>query len=108
MRRGLWRNADAGDARPADGITTGLGGRVFVSPLWRECARCLAMGMQTTVEAALSEQWLRRMDEPLAYDKKPRDEFRPDKPFWLTETTDAVCGGNPWARSFLTVRSALP
>ncbi|MCS6303090.1 MAG: hypothetical protein H8K07_05430 [Nitrospira sp.] len=47
-------------------------------------------------------------DETLAYDKKLRDEFRPDKPFWLTETADAVCGGNPWARSFLTVRSALP
>jgi hypothetical protein len=27
--------------------------------------------------------------------------FAPGKPLWLTETADAACGGNPWARSFL-------
>jgi hypothetical protein len=59
------------------------------------------MGMQTTVDAALSEQWLRRTDETLAFYRKLRDEFEPGKPFWLTETADAACGGNPWARTFL-------
>lgn len=65
--------------------------------------RCAAMGMQTTIEAALSEKWLRRTDETLAYYKELRDEFQPGAPFWLTETADAACGGNPWARSFLDV-----
>lgn len=30
-----------------------------------------------------------------------RDEFEPGKPFWLTETADAACGGNPWGGTFL-------
>ncbi|MGE0274543.1 MAG: hypothetical protein AB7G68_08350 [Nitrospiraceae bacterium] len=63
--------------------------------------RCAAMGMQTTAQAALSEEWLRRTDETLAFYRTLRDEFQPGKPFWLTETADAACGGNPWARSFL-------
>jgi hypothetical protein len=63
--------------------------------------RCAAMGMQTTSDAALSEQWLRRTDETLAFYRKLRDEFEPRKPFWLTETADAACGGNPWGGTFL-------
>jgi len=63
--------------------------------------RCAAMGMQATPDAALSEDWLRRTDETLAFYRKLRDEFEPGKPFWLTETADAACGGNPWARTFL-------
>jgi heparanase len=63
--------------------------------------RCAAMGMQTTAEEALSEQWLRRTDETLAFYRKLRDEFEPGKPFWLTETADAACGGNPWGGTFL-------
>ena len=63
--------------------------------------RCTAMGNQTTAEAALSEDWLRRTDETLAFYKKLRDEFAPGKPFWNTETADAACGGNPWGGTFL-------
>lgn len=63
--------------------------------------RCAAMGGQTTAEAALSEQWLARTDETLAFYRKLRDEFEPGKPFWLTETADAACGGNPWGNTFL-------
>jgi len=63
--------------------------------------RCAAMGKQTTADAALSEEWLRRTDETLAFYRQLRDEFEPDKPFWLTETADAACGGNPWANTFL-------
>jgi len=63
--------------------------------------RCKAMGMQTTADAALSEAWLRRTDETLAFYRKLRDEFAPGKPFWLTETADAACGGNPWGKTFL-------
>jgi hypothetical protein len=63
--------------------------------------RCAAMGKQTTAADALSEQWLRRTDETLAFYRRLRDEFAPGKPFWNTETADAACGGNPWAGSFL-------
>jgi hypothetical protein len=55
----------------------------------------------TTREDALSEQWLRRTDETLAFYRKLRDEFEPGKAFWLTETADAACGGNPWGATFL-------
>ena len=63
--------------------------------------RCAAMDMQTTATVALSEKWLRRTDETLAFYRRLRDEFAPGKTFWLTETADAACGGNPWANSFL-------
>jgi hypothetical protein len=64
--------------------------------------RCSAAGMPgTKVEDALSEQWLRRTDETLAFYRPLRDEFEPGKPFWLTETADAACGGNPWAATFI-------
>ena len=63
--------------------------------------RCAAMDMQTTATEALSEQWLRRTDETLAFYRRLRDEFEPRRMFWLTETADAACGGNPWANTFL-------
>jgi hypothetical protein len=64
--------------------------------------RCSAAGMPgTTIGDALSEQWLRRTDETLAFYRPLRDEFEPGKPFWLTETADAACGGNPWAATFI-------
>lgn len=64
--------------------------------------RCSAAGMPgTTIEDALSEQWLRRTDETLAFYRPLRDEFEPGKSFWLTETADAACGGNPWAGTFI-------
>jgi heparanase len=63
--------------------------------------RCVAQDHQTTREAALSEQWLSRTDQTLAFYRKLRDEFEPGRPFWNTETADAACGGNPWANTFL-------
>jgi heparanase 1 len=63
--------------------------------------RCAAEDHQTTPEAALSEDWLGRTDETLAFYRKLRDEFEPGRPFWVTETADAACGGNPWANTFL-------
>jgi len=52
-------------------------------------------------EAALSEDWLSRTDQTLAFYLFLRDQFEPGKPIWLTETADAACGGNRWAASFL-------
>ena len=64
--------------------------------------RCAGPGVPTTSpEEALSEAWLSRPDETLAFYKSLRDGFEPGKPIWLTETADAACGGNPWASSFL-------
>ena len=63
--------------------------------------RCAAMGHQTSADQALSEDWLGRTDETLAYYRGVRDKAMPGKPFWNTETADAACGGNPWAGTFL-------
>jgi glycosyl hydrolase family 79 len=65
--------------------------------------RCAAMGPQTqaTADAALSEQWLAKTDETLAFYRGLRDKFEPGKPFWNTETADTACGGNPWGGTFL-------
>jgi heparanase 1 len=63
--------------------------------------RCAAQDHQTTPEAALAEDWLGRTDQTLAFYRKLRDEFEPGRPFWLTETADAACGGNPRANTFL-------
>ncbi|HLH90977.1 MAG TPA: hypothetical protein VKX28_21205 [Xanthobacteraceae bacterium] len=63
--------------------------------------RCVAQDHQTTPAAALSEEWLRRTDEALAFHRKLRDELEPGRPIWLTETAEAACGGDPWAGTFL-------
>jgi glycosyl hydrolase family 79 len=65
--------------------------------------RCAGVGgmPQATAGAALSEEWLKRTDETLAFYRRLRDEFEPGTPFWNTETADAACGGNPWGGTFL-------
>lgn len=55
---------------------------------------------QTTADAALSEAWPARADDKLMFYRRLRDEFEPGKPFWLTKTADAACGGNRWAPTF--------
>jgi hypothetical protein len=55
----------------------------------------------TSAGDALSEEWLARTDQTLAFYKHLHDEFDPGKPIWVTETADAACGGNPWASTFL-------
>jgi hypothetical protein len=54
-----------------------------------------------TQEGALSENWLSRTDQTLAFYRTLRDQFAPGKPIWLTETAETACGGNPWAVTFL-------
>jgi hypothetical protein len=64
--------------------------------------RCAPMGaLQTTPEAALSQDWLSRTDRDEAFYAALRDRFEPGKPLWLTETAETACGGNPWAASFI-------
>ncbi|WP_235037668.1 MULTISPECIES: hypothetical protein [unclassified Novosphingobium] len=63
--------------------------------------RCLATGMPQTKESdALSEEWLGRTSETLAFYGGLRDRYEPGKPMWLTEVADAACGGNPWGGTF--------
>jgi Glycosyl hydrolase family 79, N-terminal domain len=54
-----------------------------------------------TPDGALSEAWLARTDQTLAFYLSLRDQFAPGKPIWLTETAETACGGNPWAVTFL-------
>jgi heparanase len=65
--------------------------------------RCASMGEkgQTTVAAALSQEWLSRPEKIDEYYASLRDRSEPEKPLWITETADAACGGNPWASTFL-------
>jgi hypothetical protein len=65
--------------------------------------RCASMGpqMQTTADAALSEDWLSLADTSYAFHASLRDRYAPGAPVWITETADAACGGNPWAKTFL-------
>ena len=65
--------------------------------------RCGAMGASatTTPGAALSDEWLSRVDRVEAFYAGLRDQFEPGKPLWITETADAACGGDPWASTFL-------
>lgn len=63
--------------------------------------RCKQMGHQTSAESALSEDWLGRTDQTLAYYRRVRDQMMPGKPFWNTETGETACGGNPWAKTYL-------
>ena len=55
----------------------------------------------STPEQALSEEWLSRTDQTLAFYRSLRDKFEPGKPIWLTETAEAACGGNRWDATFV-------
>src|SRR3984885_8652675 len=66
----------------------------------QRCAGTAGMP-QTSADAALSEEWLARTDQTLAFYRNLRDQFASGKPMWVTETADAACGGNPWASTFL-------
>lgn len=63
--------------------------------------RCSGTDVQAAVADALSERWLAATDRTLATYRRLRDDFEPGRRLWLTETADAACGGNPWARTFL-------
>jgi len=56
---------------------------------------------QTRAQDALGEDWLGRTEQAFQAYRHLRDRFMPGKPIWLTETADTVCGGNPWASTYL-------
>jgi hypothetical protein len=65
--------------------------------------RCASMdgSATTTAGAALSDEWLSRVDRIETFYAGLRDQFEPGKPLWITETAGAACGGDPWASTFL-------
>jgi len=66
-------------------------------------SRCAPPGSPaaTTAVAALSEDWLGRGAKAETYYAALRDRFEPGKPLWNTETAQAACGGDRWAKTFL-------
>jgi len=68
-----------------------------------DSSRCSAMGFGagTTAEAALSAEWLARAATAEAFYAAVRDQFEPGKPMWNTETAEADCGGDRWAKTFV-------
>jgi hypothetical protein len=65
--------------------------------------RCASFGksLTTSREDAMSENWLARTDSIFSQYDVLYKKYAPGKPFWLTETADAACGGNPWAVTYL-------
>ncbi len=65
--------------------------------------RCASFGkaLTTSKEDALSENWLARTDSIFSQYDVLYKKYAAGKPFWLTETADAACGGNPWAITYL-------
>jgi heparanase 1 len=64
--------------------------------------RCKAPGkLNTTIDQALSEEWLERSDVTYNYYSGLRDRYQPGKAMWLTETAQSSCGGDPWSSTFL-------
>jgi hypothetical protein len=71
----------------------------FYGGLSKRCAAFDAGG-GTTVEAALSGEWLSRTEKDAAFYATLRDRFEPGTALWLTETAETGCGGNSWASTF--------
>ncbi len=69
--------------------------------------RCKSLGernkteVTTSAAEALSESWLARADQAQTFYKSMRDRFAPGAPIWITETSQAACGGDPWSATFL-------
>ena len=66
-------------------------------------SRCAAYGADanTTLGAALSEEWLGKTGIVEEFYSNLRDRFEPGKPLWLTETAQAACGGDRWASTYI-------
>ncbi|PAF45393.1 hypothetical protein BKH40_03730 [Helicobacter sp. 11S02629-2] len=65
----------------------------------KRCAKSPKEG-GTTLEDALSLEWLDKTDGVAEFYKNLRDKYLPKAPLWISETADSACGGNPWAATF--------
>ena len=62
--------------------------------------RCMG---KTTVDEAMTPEWLDRTDTVEAFYAELRDKYVPGKPMWLNETAEAACGGDKLAAQFVDV-----
>jgi hypothetical protein len=90
-----------GDAAPVSDLLAASGPGVDAFSYHHYGMLSERCGGKGTPQAALSEGWLSRTDQTLAFNRRLRDQFEPGKPIWLTETAQAACGGDRWAKSFL-------
>jgi hypothetical protein len=90
-----------GDAAPVSDLLAASGPGVDAFSYHHYGMLSERCGGKGTPQAALSEDWLSRTDQTLAFNRRLRDQFEPGKPIWLTETAQAACGGDRWAKSFL-------
>jgi hypothetical protein len=64
--------------------------------------RCASARLpQTSLDQALSEEWLARTSATHDFYAALRDAYAPGKPIWMTEGAGAACGGNPWGGHFV-------
>jgi heparanase len=64
--------------------------------------RCTGPGrVNTTVEEALTGEWLDRVDVIHDFYAPLRDRYARGKPMWVTETAQSSCGGDPWAKTYI-------
>jgi hypothetical protein len=56
---------------------------------------------QTSLDAALTDSFLRSAAVNTDFYAHLRDRLLPGAPLWLTETGGAACGGNPWNAAFV-------
>jgi heparanase 1 len=71
----------------------------FYGGVSQRCARS-GVGAGTTIDQALSADWLNRTLHDETFYAALRDRFTPGKPMWVTETGETACGGDPWASTF--------
>ena len=54
-------------------------------------------------EAALTKEYLERIETDQGFYKELRDQYAPEAPMWMTETAQAACGGDRWAAQYIDV-----
>ncbi len=54
-------------------------------------------------EAGLTQEFLSRVEADSEFYEDLRARYEPDAPMWVTETAQAACGGDRWAKQFVDV-----
>lgn len=60
-------------------------------------------GSEEGPEAALTKEYLERIEADQGFYKELRDQYTPGAPMWMTETAQAACGGDRWAAKYIDV-----